>query len=170
MFAYCGNCPVSYIDSSGNYPVMDLLEGEEEPIKITVIVGDYGGMTKQQWHEANRRPNTGEPNSEYNAPNGDKRFYGEDGKPYLDYDHDDHDQPGKHPHDANGGHWHVWTDEGRSKEPTDHPIIGAGKILGGSLLLVAIIADDLTGIGEADNIYVDKVIIWIEEGWTAVFG
>ena len=181
MFAYCGNNPVNTTDYEGTRPIWErnygsgCIEytdagtgnnGSQAPTVKTIIAG----ATKQEIHEANRRPNTGEPNSEFNAPNGDKRYYNEDGKPMLDYDHDDHNDPSNHPHDEDGGHWHRWENGVRSNNPTPHPIVGAGMVIGGGLLLTLIYADDLTGVGMADNAYADQVIIWIEQGWKAIFG
>ena len=184
MFAYCGNNPIKCSDPGGHtciftndkiYHGSGLYEytdagtgnnGSQAPTVKTIIAG----ATKQEIHEANRRPNTGDPNSEFNAPNGDKRYYDEDGKPMLDYDHDDHNDPSNHPHDEDGGHWHRWENGVRSNNPTPHPIVGAGMVIGGGLLLTLIYADDLTGAGMADNAYADQVIIWIEQGWKAIFG
>ena len=168
MFAYCLNCPVCFCDKHGNYPVFISAESEEPTVTIPGATNEYGGMTKQEWHEANRRPNTGDSNSEFDAPNGDKRFYDEDGKPYLDYDHDDHNDPDNHPHDENGGHWHRWSN-GKREKGSSSPFLGALKVIGGVLLIAAIYADDLTGIGEADNAYADQVIIWIKDGWDLLF-
>ena len=181
MFAYCGNNPVNASDPSGSKSIIehdfgggvtgytDTGTGNAATVESTSIVSSIAGVTPQE-HAANRRPNTGEPNSTYEAPNGDKRYYDEDGKPIIDYDHDDHNKPQNHPHDETGGHWHTWKNGVRSTEPTPNPPTGAGMILGGCFLLALIIADDITVVGAADDVYADQVIIWIEQGWQALFG
>ena len=146
------------------------VETEEPTVRIPGTADEYCGMTNREWHEANRRPNTGDPNSEFDAPNGDKRFFGEDRKPYLDYDHDDHNDPDNHPHDENGGHWHRWVNGKREKKGRSSPLLGALEVVGGAILISAIYVDDLTGIGTADNAYADQIIIWIEDGWALLFG
>lgn len=110
LFVYCANNPVNMSDSSGNWPqwikdaanwvnnnIIQPIKNFFSPPKKTNVVGSSS-------HDVNRRPYTGEPGSTYEAPNGDKRTYGPDGRPKHDYDHNDHGRPDKHPHDSTGGH------------------------------------------------------------------
>lgn len=55
------------------------------------FAGVYGDIINA--HDKNRRPYIGKPGSTYVAPNGDRRTYGNDGKPKRDYDHSDHGNP-----------------------------------------------------------------------------
>lgn len=104
-------------------------------------------------HDANRRPYNGKPGSKYQAPNGDSRTYGPDSTPEQDYDHDDHGNPKNHPHDKNGGHYHDW--ENGKRGPAHlikwEPVVGAALVVICAIGIVAVAADDLSGIGIADN-------------------
>ena len=104
-------------------------------------------------HDANRRPNPGKPGSTWRAPNGDTRTYGPNGERAHDYDHDDHGQPDKHPHDANGGHNHDWVDGVRGKPYASNwdTIAGVGLVTVCVLGIALVAADDATGIGIFDN-------------------
>jgi len=74
---------------------------------VTAIAA--GEIGENIYFEKEKRPYTGEPNSTWAGSNGDKRTFGDDGKPKQDYDHDDHGNPKHHPHDEKGGHYHDWS-------------------------------------------------------------
>ena len=174
VFAYCMNNPVNQVDPSGHAGKKIIIGGVSIPLStynayvaancIFMLSFDYGipwnavyhVYLSSQEHRTNRRPNTGEPGSTWTAPNGDSRTFGDDRKPAHDYDHDDHGQPDKHPHDKNGGHSHDWD---WSKSPPRGPayvdwdtIAGIGLITFCVLGMVAVAADDASVIGIADNI------------------
>ena len=178
MFAYCNNNPTNMSDTGGGRPSWEHSYGDgivgytdsRTSSNAPKTTSSYFGIIGSISHDATRRPYTGEPNSSYETPKGDRRYYDEDGKPYLDYDNDDHGNDKNHP---NGGHWHVWKNGERDStplsEPPRDPLVGIGMMLGGCAALIVLCGDDLTGIGACDDVYIDQVILWIEQGWTLVF-
>lgn len=125
-----------------------------EHLNTPVLIKGSSVEPKLNDHLTNRRPNSGEPDSTYKSPNGDWRKYGPDGKPKQDYDHDDHGNPKAHPHDENGGHYHDWDKDGKRGEPhlfSADTLKGLGIITLSVLGYIAITADNVTGIGMADD-------------------
>ena len=106
------------------------------------------------------------------CPNGDSRTYGADGKPEHDYDHNDHGRPDKHPHDSKGGHHHDWKNGVRGSAYT----FSWGTVAGAALVTVAVIgiivaeADDVTGIGVADDFLLGPLGAGIGEGLALILG
>ena len=165
MFAYCENDPVNALDSSGSYPI----EVGDNPDRRPAAAPK--SILSKDSHDANRRPNTGEPGSTWKAPNGDWRKYGPDGKQQQDYDHDDHGHPELHPHDENGGHYHDWLNGVRGPA---HLI--SWETVGGVLLVtvcvggvVIVAADDLIGIGIIDDFLFAPLGAGISEGLALIF-
>ena len=117
MFAYCLNNPVNYNDADGDRPVFTVVC--EERSYHTSVSNNQIDLDNEIINQTNSvtppRPYEWNPNSRFEAENGDWRDYGEDGKPMVDYDHDDHGNPKNHPHDENGGHYHDWVDGKRGK-------------------------------------------------------
>ena len=122
-------------------------------------------------HDENRRPNTGEPGSTYRAPNGDTRTYGPDGNPEHDYDHGDHGRPDKHPHDSNGGHNHDWKNGKRGPAYADamKPVLGVVIVAACVIGVIAVAADDTTGVGIADDFLFGPLGAGIREGLIMIF-
>ena len=172
MFAYCNNSPSNASDNSGYRAVYD----------DRYTLGTYyeDKKTHQRWnaavnassHDANRRPYTGKPGSTYRAPNGDTRTYGPDGIPEHDYDHDDHGRPDKHPHDSNGGHNHDWKngDRGPAYSVRWEPIAGVALVTACAIGIVVVAADDVIGIGVADDFLLGPLGTGVEEGLILIFG
>ena len=176
LFIYCKNNPVMLSDPNGHSPV---------PASVYFAgmsgysMGEYLRVEREynQYlaQSENRRPNTGEPGSTYKAPNGDTRTYGPNRRPSLDYDHDDHGQPNKHPHDENGGHYHDWD---WTKDPPRQPArtFSWEPVLGGVLATacvigaIVVVADDITGIGIADNGLLGPLGTGISQGLIMIFG
>lgn len=106
-------------------------------------------------HQTNRRPNTGEPGSTWQSPNGDKRTYGPDGTPALDYDHNDHGQADKHPHDEDGGHYHDWKNgkRGPAYVPTAEIALGVVLVVGCGVGLAFVAINNVTGAGVLDDTF-----------------
>lgn len=130
---------------------------------------------KSESHDANRRPNTGEPGSTWEAPNGDWRTFGPNKKPLLDYDHNDHDRPDIHPHDENGRHYHDWD---WTKDPPRQPphafswdpLLGAALVTVCVLGIIVVAADNLTGIGVADDFLFGPLGAGVSAGASFIFG
>ena len=183
LFAYCENNPVNMSDSSGNWP--KILTTIAAAIKNTVakivtavksVFSTSRNVAKASSHDSNRRPNKGVPGTTYRAPNGDTRTYGPDGKPQRDYDHDDHGQPDKHPHDENGGHSHDW--DWKNKQHPRGPayaksldvLVGVGVVSICAIGIVIVAADDLTGIGIADDFLLAPLSTGLGQGLILIFG
>ena len=177
LFAYCNDNPVLLKDSTGLRPIIAAdpnNETDEERAISFEYMREYkkSTITYSSSHNENRRPNTGEPGSTYVAPNGDKRTYGPDGKPEHDYDHDDHGRPDSHPHDKDGGHEHNWENGVRGKPYTTNVgnvFLGTAIVFLSTAGVVALVADDVTGIGAADDMFLPELIASIIEGVNLVF-
>ncbi len=157
-----------WIEDAANWVNKNIVQ----PVKNFFSASKQSNVVTASSHDANRRPNTGEPGSTYTAPNGDSRTYGSDGTPKHDYDHDDHGRPDKHPHDPNGGHNHDWENGVRGPAYS----IGWESIAGAALVTVCVIgivvvaADDATGIGVADDFLFGPLGAGVGEGLILIFG
>ena len=182
MFSYCFNNPITMEDPSGNWPQWIKNAYNRIKTKIENVVKKIINFIKpttaaaSSSHDDNRRPNKGSPGSTYHAPNGDSRTYGPDGRPQRDYDHDDHGQPDKHPHDENGGHFHDW-DWSNKKNPRGPAYVNMSDILVGvglvsvcAIGLLFVAADDLTGIGVADDFLFGPLSAGVGKGLLLIFG
>ncbi len=178
MFAYCMSNPVNMFDSSGSWPKWIetaagwINENIIQPVKDFFSPSTQSNVVNSSSHDANRRPNEGEPGSTFIAPNGDRRTYGPDGKPEHDYDHDDHGQPNQHPHDPNGGHNHDWKNGKRGPAYSiglDH-IAGAALVTACVIGIVVVAADDATGIGVADDCLLGPLGAGVREGLILLLG
>ena len=177
-YAYCLNNPVNMGDHDGNWPkwIEDtanwVKDNIVQPIRKVFCALKQSNVPKASSHDANRRPNTGEPGSTYTAPNGYSRTYGADGKPEHDYDHNDHGRSDKHPHDSKGGHHHDWKNGVRGSAYT----FSWGTVAGAALVTVSVIgiivvaADDVTGIGVADDFLLGPLGAGIGEGLALILG
>ena len=167
MSDHDGNWP-KWIEDTANWVKDNIVQ----PIKKVFCALKQSNVPKASSHDANRRPNTGEPGSTYTAPNGDSRTYGADGKPEHDYDHNDHGRPDKHPHDSKGGHHHDWKNGVRGSAYT----FSWGTVAGAALVTVSVIgiivvaADDVTGIGVADDFLLGSLGAGIGEGLALILG
>ena len=143
-----------------------------QPIRKVFCALKQSNVPKASSHDANRRSNTGEPGSTYTAPNGDSRTYGADGKPEHDYDHNDHGRLDKHLHDSKGGHHHDWKNGVRGSAYT----FSWGTVAGAALVTVSVIgiivvaADDVTGVGVADDFLLGPLGAGIGEGLALILG
>ena len=192
LFAYCSNNPPNMADLSGHWP--QWIENIASPVtnavrkvissvvntvrKVTSLVVNAIKSVMPKTASSgtpNRRPNTGEPGSTYRAPNGDTRTYGPDGRPSHDYDHDDHGQPNKHPHDENGGHHHDWDwsnfpPRGNAYIISWEPVAGAALGIVCAAGVIGVAADDITGIGVADDFLLGPLFGGVGEGLIMIFG
>ena len=178
MFAYCMNNPVNMSDPTGSWPkwietaASWVNNNIIQPAKNFFSSSKQSNVVNASSHDANRRPYTGEPGSTYTAPNGDSRTYGPDGTPEHDYDHDDHGRPDKHPHDPNGGHNHDWENgvRGPAYSIGWEPIAGAALVTVCVIGIVVVAADDVTGIGVADDFLFGPLGAGVGEGLILIFG
>ncbi len=177
LFVYCANNPVNMSDSSGNWPqwikdaanwvnnnIIQPIKNFFSPPKKTNVVGSSS-------HDVNRRPYTGEPGSTYEAPNGDKRTYGPDGRPKHDYDHNDHGRPDKHPHDSTGGHNHDWKDgiRGPAYSVNWEFVSGVAITTVCVVGISVIVADNATGIGVVDDFLLGPLGAGVSKGLILIF-
>ena len=177
LFAYCFNNPVNMSDSSGHWPqwIKDAASWVNnniiQPVKNFFSSSKQSNVVNASSHDANRRPYTGEPGSNYTAPNGDSRTYGPDGTPEHNYDHDDHRRPDKHPHDSNGGHNHDWENgvRGPAYSIGWEPIAGVTLVTVCAIGIVVVAADDVTGIGVADDFLFEPLGAGVGEGLILIF-
>ena len=178
LFAYCYNNPVNMSDSSGHWPqwIKDAAKWVNnniiQPVKNLFSSSKQSNVTNASSHDANRRPYYGEPGSTYTAPNGDWRTYGPDGTPEHDYDHDDHGNPDKHPHDSNGGHHHDWKNgvRGPAYSSMLEPIAGVALVTVCVIGIAVVAADDVTGVGVADDCLFGPLGAGVREGLILIFG
>ena len=178
LFAYCFNNPINMSDPTGSWPkwiettAIWLNNNILQPVNDCFFSSKQKNDINSSSHDANRRPYTGEPGSTYTAPNGDSRTYGPDGTPAHDYDHDDHGNPDKHPHDQNGGHNHDWENGVRGPAYS----IEWEQVLGVTLVTVCVIGivvvamDDATGIGVVDDFLFGPLGVGVGEGLILIFG
>ena len=170
LFIYCLSNPVNLIDNTGYLP-QALFDAATAGLSIAKAAIEKSASS----HDVNRRPNSGEPGSTWEAPNGDKRTYGPDGRPQHDYDHDDHGFPDKHPHDENGGHNHDW-DWSKTPPRGDpyafnwEPVIGVALVAVCVVGIIIVAADDATGIGVADDFLFGPLGTGVGEGLILIFG
>ena len=179
LFIYCNNNPITNIDPYGNCPyngtAADFHRLEQGLPSLNCTCTTLYDIVNNLEHNANRRPPTGEPGSTYRAPNGDTRTYGPDGKPVHDYDHNDHGNPSKHPHDENGGHHHDWD---WTKFPPRQPayVINWEPIAGTVVMAicvvgaVVVVADNMTGIGVSNDLLLVPLYKGFNKGLAMVTG
>ena len=174
LFTYCNNNPVVYSDPEGHFWLSAVLVVVAAVVVAAICTSSSN--TKASSYNATR-PNTGDPNSTYHAPNGDKRTYGSDGKPQQDYDHNDHGNPKNHPHDENGGHYHDWdwSDNkpwpGNSpRGPAYVPIVGIALVTVCSIGMAIVAVDDMSGVGVVDDVLFAPLGAGISEGIIMIFG
>ena len=176
-FAYCHNNPINKSDNTGSWPkwIKKAIKSIKKTIQrvINSVEKTIKSLKSNSFQKAtpNRRPNRGKPGSTYIAPNGDKRTYGQDGNPIRDWDHDDHGAPNKHPHDSNGGHNHDWVNGKRGPAyESIEPIVGTALIAICVIGVVVVAADDLTGVGVADDFLFVPLGTGIGNGIIMIFG
>lgn len=126
---------------------------------------------------SNSLPPHGEPGSTQTLPNPDgtikqKRWYGPDGEPVRDRDYN---HPGKMPFP----HDHEWKngDRGTDHLPPDpsyemnwEPVIGVGLVVICTVGIIAVAADDVTGVGVADDFLFGPLGAGVGEGLIMIFG
>ena len=174
MFVYCLNNPIKYVDDDGY--VATWKQGNDGN-GITFYSDAGTGTPIKQNNQPGSLPYNGEPGSsqELYKPDGSvkqKRWYGPDGTPERDRDYD-HPGNGEFPHD------HEWQKGKRGKEhlppSPDYefsfdPVIGIGLIVVCTFGMIVVAADDLTGIGIADDPLYIPLCEGISKGLIMVFG
>lgn len=197
LFAYCINNPVNMSDHSGEWPkwiqkgirvARNIAKNIAKKLpKISPQKSHHNKnkgskkrihqkkaskvRPKRSSHDKNRRPYIGKPGSTYVAPNGDRRTYGNDGKPKRDYDHSDHGNPSNHPHDEKGGHYHDWDG---SKRGSAYVFKGTDTADAITVLctigIVCVVADDVLGVGVADDFCLIPLGAAAESSTIFIFG
>ena len=196
LFAYSFNNPVNMSDSSGQWPqwiknaasaVVNAVKKAAVTVVNTVkkaattvvnaaksVVSSVTNIVKAS---LNSLPSKGEPGSSQTLPNPDgtpkqKRWYGPDGNPERDRDYN-------HPGNMPFPHDHEWKNGERGKEhlPPDpsykmswDPVIGAGLVVICTVGIIAVAADDLTGVGVADDFLFGPLGAGVGEGLIMIFG
>ena len=166
LFAYCMNNPVNMSDHTGHWPqwIKNAASAVVNAVKkaVTVVANTVKSAVSSASNilkaSSNSLPKKGEPGSSQTLPNPDgtpkqKRWYGPDGNPERDRDYN-------HPGNMPFPHDHEWKNGERGKEhlPPDpsykmswEPVIGAGLVVICTVGIIAVAADDLTGVGVADD-------------------
>ena len=185
LFAYCMNDPVNMSDHTGHWPqwiknaasaVVNAVKKAVAVVANTVksAVSSASNILKAS---SNSLPKKGEPGSSQTLPNPDgtpkqKRWYGPDGNPERDRDYN-------HPGNMPFPHDHEWKNGERGKEhlPPDpsykmswEPVIGAGLVFICTVGIIAVAADDLTGVGVADDFLFGPLGAGVGEGLIMIFG
>ena len=187
VFAYCMNNPVNMSDSNGSWPkwvantlnsiantVKTVIDTVVNTVKSIVSSGTESNVLRT---DSNSLPKTGEPDSSQTLPNPDgtpkqKRWYGPDGNAVRDRDYN-------HPGDVPFPHDHEWKN---GKRGTDHlppspeyefsweSVVGVGLVTVCIIAIVAVAADDATGIGVADDFLFVPLGTGLSSGMIMIFG
>ena len=185
LFAYCMNDPVNMSDHTGHWPqwIKNAASAVVNAVKkaVTVVANTVKSAVSSASNilkaSSNSLPKKGEPGSSKTLPNPDgtpkqKRWYGPDGNPERDRDYN---HPGNmpFPHDhewKNGerGNEHLLPDP--SYEMSWEPVIGAGLVVICTVGIIAVAADDFTGVGVADDFLFGPLGAGVGEGLIMIFG
>ncbi len=156
MFAYCLNNPVNMLDSTGyRGECLEYILHAFQYIAVTAMVAFVNIANAL---ESSSLPPKGDPNSSkvLNNPDGSpkqKRWYDNQGNPIRDRDYN-HSGDMQFPHD------HEWENGRRQPEHlppdpsyqmTGNPLLGVEIVVTSIACMAIILADDLTGIGVADD-------------------
>ncbi len=181
LYTYCFNNPIRYTDSSGNLPTPDqwLGLGRNSKLGLQMNGNVYNNLKDQSniTFKANSLPTTGEPGSNQTLPNPDgsikqKRWYGPDGNAERDRDYN-HSGDLPFPHD------HEWNDGVRGKdhvppsleyEFNSDPLVGAGIVVVCVIGIGIVLADDVTGVGVANDFLLGPLGAGVGEGVILIFG
>ena len=185
LFTYCMNDPVNMSDHTGHWPQWIKNAASAVVNAVKKVVNVVANTVKSAVSSAsnilkassNSLPKKGEPGSSQTLPNPDgtpkqKRWYGPDGNPERDRDYN-------HPGNMPFPHDHEWKNGERGKEhlPPDpsykmswEPVIGAGLVVICTVGIIAVAADDLTGVGVADDFLFGPLGAGVGEGLIMIFG
>ena len=185
LFAYCRNNPVNMNDSDGNWPrwIKNAASAVANKIKkvVNAVVNKVkfaaSLVTNTVKASSNSLPKKGKPGSSKTLPNPDgtpkqKRWYGPDGNPKRDRDYN-HSGNMPFPHD------HRWENGKRGKDhlPPDpsykmnwEQVIGVGLVVVCVVGIIAVAADDVTGVGVADDFLFGPLGAGVGEGLIMIFG
>lgn len=184
LYSYCFNNPVNMSDPNGNWPkwvsnignavktvvstVINKVKSAAASVKTTILNAAKGN--------SNSLPTKGEPGSSQTLKNPDgtpkqKRWYGPDGKAERDRDYN-HQGGVPFPHD------HTWNNGKRGKdhlapsplyEFSVKPVVGLALASACTISIFAVVADDLTGIGVADNFLIGPLGTGVSKGLIMMF-
>ena len=182
LFAYCMNGPVNMSDHTGHWPqwIKNAASAVVNAVKktVTVVVNTLkSAVSNILKASSNSLPKKGKPGSSKTLPNPDgtpkqKRWYGPDGNPERDRDYN-------HPGNMPFPHDHKWKNGERGEEhlPPDpsykmslEPVIGVSLVVICTVGIIAVAADDLTGVGVADDFLFGPLGAGVGEGLIIIFG
>ena len=185
LFAYCMNGPVNMSDHTGHWPqwIKNAASAVVNAVKktVTVVVNTLKSAVSSASNilkaSSNSLPKKGKPGSSKTLPNPDgtpkqKRWYGPDGNPERDRDYN-------HPGNMPFPHDHKWKNGERGEEhlPPDpsykmslEPVIGVSLVVLCTVGIIAVAADDLTGVGVADDFLFGPLGAGVGEGLIMIFG
>ena len=185
LFAYCMNNPVNMSDHTGHWPqwlknaastVVNAVK-KAGTVVVNTVKSVVSSVTNIVKASSNSLPPKGEPGSSKTLPNPDgtpkqKRWYGPDGNPERDRDYN-------HPGNMPFPHDHRWKNGERGKDHLPHdpsykmnwePVIGVGLVTVCVVGIIAVAADDATGIGVADDFLFGPLGAGVGEGLILIFG
>ena len=182
LFIYAANNPVTNVDiggfvasfntmlaDTGGSKYLPLPTGKNNNPKV-LVAANTGSDSK-------KLPKTGNPGSKDTIRNPDgtpkqDRWYGPDGNPERDRDYN-------HPGEMPFPHDHDWENGKRGKghlPPAPEyqfnwePIVGLGLLTACVIVIVVVAADDITGIGVADDFLFGPLGVGVAKGTVMVFG
>lgn len=178
LFVYCNNNPVMYSDPSGYISSIDIYGSHRVP------GGNIDGTAKYDYSAVDPRlnlvynlPLKGEPNStatdyDRNGNPKQERDYDSEGKAKRDTDYG---HPNHHP-ELQSPHYHDWEwdlegnpSRGDAYNSTWEKVIAAGTVVVCVVGVVAIVADNATGIGVADDFLLPTLGTGIADGLIKIF-
>ena len=182
LFSYCKNDPVNMSDHTGHWPqwIKNVASAVVSAVwKAVAIVANtaVSSATNIMKASSNSLPRKGKPGSSQTLPNPDgtpkrKRWYGPDGNPERDRDYN-------HPGNMPFPHDHEWENGERGKEhlPPDpsyeinwEPVIGMGLVVICTVGIIAVAADNVTGVGFADDFLFGPLGTGVGKGLIMIFG
>ena len=180
VFAYCYNNPTLLSDPLGNCPPGTFgpcpgpLKCKYFKSQVTAGMIPIASLPSLAATEnKNKLPMTGVPDSTAKAPNGNERVYGPDGraKKDRDYTHPEHHPELENPHE------HEWTWNGNRPErgpahnmDLGNVALGVGLVVVCSLGMIAVAADDITGVGVTNDFLLGPLGTGVGKGLVLIFG
>lgn len=170
LFAYCNNNPITMVDNEGNrmlvQPGIETPQEQAMAAKYTSALDQHTSIAKKSNNRPRSLPKKGKPNSKDSLYGKDgklkqEREYGPDGNASrdTDYSHGGVGHTFPHYHD-----WD-WTKDPVNGERGDaYTLLGIAYMTVGVIILAAIVIDDATVVGTADDVLAAPVAGLVSKG------